>query len=85
MLTSVAEVCLCYDFCRSTCSTWMLGIVGTRFLLVLADLVVLCITWSATYRHRQKSGHPRISDILFRDGMYDAPRVLLAYSRLMLF
>ncbi|KAI1787014.1 hypothetical protein LXA43DRAFT_1031287, partial [Ganoderma leucocontextum] len=53
----------------------MLGIVSTRFFLVLADLVVLCVTWSATYRHRHKGGHPRISDILFRDGMHDAVRM----------
>ncbi|KAM5541303.1 hypothetical protein V8D89_004857 [Ganoderma adspersum] len=63
---------------QCACSTQMLGIVSTRFLLVLADLVVLCITWSATYRHRQKGGHPRISDILFRDGtMYFVAQLLL--------
>ena len=57
--------------------------VSTRFFLVLADLFVLCITWSATYRHRQKvcTGHPQISDILFRDGTGGALRMLMVRTR----
>ncbi|TBU53237.1 hypothetical protein BD310DRAFT_830466 [Dichomitus squalens] len=51
------------------------AVVSSRAFLVLADIIVVCITWSATYMHRLKSHGkpPSISDVLFRDGMnYDA-------------
>ena len=44
----------------------------TRVPLVAADLIVVAITWSATYKASREArvfgGQPSITKILFRDG-----------------
>ncbi|TBU39318.1 hypothetical protein BD309DRAFT_969953 [Dichomitus squalens] len=58
----------------------VVAVVSSRAFLVLADIIVVCITWSATYMHRLKSHGkpPSISDVLFRDGtMYFVAQLIL--------
>ena len=45
-----------------------------RLFLILADIVVLSVTWSTTFKNwKLKCNIPTISGIIFRDGECDPP------------
>ena len=53
--------------------TLITAVLAGRLFLILADIVVLSITWSTTFKNwKVKCNIPTISGVIFRDGECDS-------------